>query len=245
MFKRNYVLIAAGLGLLGGLTRYFLYRLAADTPLLLQTGHPLEAISYLLTLAAAAFCLAAAWKQQKSQRFSENFSPSFPALCGHVFAAAGIFLTVFGNEPGTPGVFAVIWRVLGYGSIPCLVLAGYFRMQGKQPHFGLHLVPCLFLLLHIVVSFRGWSGFPEPQGYLFALLGSISMTFFSYDLTAFDVDIGKRRRFLFFALAAVYLGLTEAVHSDAPWLYLCCAIWAAASLWDLRALPEAPREPQV
>lgn len=230
----------AVLGAAGLILRRMLYAFGTDAKNLLVPHHPLAVALWVLTLAALVLIIAAVWKLDGSNRYVDNFSPSMPSAVGHILAAAGILLTVLLKDPMMPGLLGKIWKVLGFLSAPCLVLAGYARMQGKRPFFLLHMVVCLFLVLHIVDHYRVWSGNPQLLDYVFALFGTMALMFFGFYTAAFDVGSGRRRMHLGMGLAAVYLCFVSLLDSGYFFLYLGGIIWVLTGLCTLNPKPNQP-----
>lgn len=230
------------LGVLGFFLRWMLYVFGRDGKKLLIPNHPLVLALWVVTLAAVVLILAAVWKLGGSNRYVDNFSPSMPAAVGHILAAAGILLTVLLKDPMMPGTLGKIWKILGFVSAPCLVLAGYGRMQGKRPFFLLHMAACLFLLFHIVDHYRVWSGNPQLQDYVFTLFGTMALTLFGFYTAAFDVGSGRRRIHLGMGLMAVYLCTVGLFASGYPFLYLGGIAWALTGLCTLDPKPSQPPE---
>lgn len=234
--------VTAVLGAAGLILRRMLYAFGTDAKNLLVPHHPLAVALWVLTFAAMALIIAAVWKLDGSNRYVDNFSPSMPSAVGHILAAAGILLTVLLKDPMMPGLLGKIWKVLGFLSAPCLVLAGYARMQGKRPFFLLHMVACLFLVFHIVDHYRVWSGNPQVLDYVFALLGTMALMFFGFYTAAFDVGSGRRRMQLGMGLAAVYLCTVTLLDSGYFFLYLGGIAWVLTGLCTLNPKPRQPEE---
>ena len=169
-------------------------------------------------------------KEQGPKEYAANYSGSFPGALGHVAAAAGIFLTVYYPSSGVGNYLGRAWEVLGMVSPVCLVLAGISRLLGRKPFFLLHVIPCLFFMVHVITFYQLWSSDPQLQNYLFALLGTLALALFSYYTAAFEADCGSRRGTLVSGLAAVYLCLAELAWSAQPLLYLGGALWALTGL---------------
>lgn len=227
---RSLPLLAAGLGALSLGLRWALYAFAADSWGLLPVGHPLEILLWFLSAAALVGIAVAVNGCKGSNRYADNFGPSFPAAAGQILAAAGILLTVLGNDPQMPGLVGFAWKLLGWASVPCLAAAAFARARGKRPFFLLHITVCLFLVFHLIDHYRGWSGNPQLQDYLFALLGTMALALFAFYLAAFEVGSGKRRMLLGMGLAAVYLCLVNLARTPYPYLYLGCGAWAFTGL---------------
>ena len=154
------------LGTAAMLLRRQLYLTATDAKGLLVRGTPLEIMLMALTAAAGCILVLALKKDTGNSCYEENFSASVPAGLGHVAAAAGIFIMVRGTVFGMPGYLGLLWQLLGMAAPVCLILAGILRILGKKPFFLLHVIPCLFLLVHTVGNYRLWSSNPQMQDYL-------------------------------------------------------------------------------
>lgn len=204
--------------------RRILYRKAVDETGLLVSGTALEWGIYLLS--AAALLLFAAASRNQEGNIQKG---SVPAL-GQLLGAIGIGWTALRYPGEMPGLLGNLWKILGIVSAVCLIWWSVCTFRGKSPQFPVPLAPCLFWLTHMVDNYRGWSGQPQLQSYLFALLATMSMTLFSYYLSAEAVGVKKPRRKKFAALAAGYLCTAAALPGKNQMMYLLCALWALFSL---------------
>ncbi len=218
------------------LLRRQLYMTAVDVKGLLVRG-TLPGI-LLTALSAAVFCLVflAVKKDKGSSLYEDNYSADIPAGLGHVAAAAGIFLLTRGS--GISGYLGQLWRVLGLAAPVCLVLAGIFRILGKKPFFLLHVIPCVFLMIQLVGSYRQWSSNPQMQDYLFALLASLALMLFAHYTAAFEAGLGNRKMVLGSGLLAVYLCLAELGCTEHPAMYFGGAFWALTGMCAVTLPPE-------
>ena len=222
--------MAAALGGIALVLRRLLYGLAMDTRGLLVSGHPLETALIVLTGLVLLGIVLKAESLYGSEEYADNFRADKPAAVGHLLAAAGIYLTAVTHQPLMRNYIGQFWQCLGYLAPVCLAAAGYYRFRGQKPLFLLHLIPCLFLVFHIVDHYQQWSGNPQMQDYVFALLGAMTLMFFAFYSAAFEVGMGNRRLHLGMGLAAVYLCLAELAMTEYPFLYLGGAAWALTGL---------------
>lgn len=236
-------IFAVGMGIGGMILRWALYAFCLDEKRLLPQNHPLEWLLWAVTAAVLGLILAAAWKLDGSERYEDNFSPSAAAALGHILAAVGILLTTVLNQPVMDNYLGKIWKVLGILSGVCLSAAAYCRMRGKRPFFLLHMIPCLFLLFHIIDHYQQWSGTPQLLDYVFTLFGTIALMFFGFYTAAFDVGSGRRRMHLGMGLAAVYLCLVNLPQTEYLFLYVGGIAWVLSDLCTLNPKPR-PREPE-
>ena len=213
------------MGLACLLGRQVLYRTAVDATGLLRARTPLEWATYILSLLAVGLFAAASGKQT-----DETLLPAPVSAFGQLLGAVGLGWTALAYPGEMPGFLGNLWRILGIAAAACLIWSAYCAIQGKTPHFAALLVPCLFWLAHLIDNYRGWSGAPQLQSYLFALLGTMSMAILTYYTAAGTIGMGKPRLRKFAALTAGYFCAAAALPGKNGILYLLCALWALSSL---------------
>lgn len=223
------------LGIAGLVLRKKLYAVAVDAKGLLMQNHPLEIALFVLTGAALLAAALAAWKDAGGAE-QQVFGKLLGAF-GNVAAGAGILATVNTGMPMMEGYLSNLWRILALAAPVCFGLAGVARAFGKRPFFLLHVVACLFLLVHLVTRYQLWSGHPQMQDYVFALLGAMALMFFSFYTAALEADCGSPRIRLGMGLAAVYLCMAELARSSCPALYLGGILWVLTDLCSLQNGP--------
>ena len=206
---------------------------------LLTANHPMAVALWLLTAVTLALLALATRKLEGSRQYADNFAPSNQSCIAHWLAGLGFLLTVVQNPPVLAGYLGVFWKALGFASVPCFVLAGLARRKGQQPFFAFHMIPCLFLVMHLINHYQTWSGNPRMQDYVFALLGLCAVILFSYYTAAFDVDLGSRRMRLFTGLSAVYLCMTALPRNGYLPLLAGCLFWI---LGDLELQAPEPKQ---
>ena len=228
-------------GTVAMLLRRQLYLIAVDVKGLLQRGTPLELTLLALTGVVFAIVFLAFINDRGSCLYEDNYTASIPAALGHVAAATGIFLLVRSRTFGMTGYLEQIWQILGLAAPVCLVLAGLLRIFGKK-FFLLHVIPCLFLLVHVVCCYQLWSSNPQMQDYLFALLAILSLILFSHHSAAFEAGLGNRKLVLGAGLAAVYLCLAELGWTDYPAFYFGCMFWALTGICKVAPQPAGEKD---
>lgn len=246
--------IITALGLTAMVLRWCLYAFATDAKGLLTFAHPLEVISWVLTAAVMVYIVASVWRLDGAKAYEDNFSPSLAAALGQWLAAVGFLMTALSHDPIPTGfleltgrmpalgerILAVGWKVLGIAAGPCLIWAGLCRLRGKMPNFTLYLAPCLFLVLHIVNHYRGWSGKPQLMDYAYALFGAVSLMLFAYYSSAYSAGILRRRMQIGTGLAAAYFCVACLLPGQYQALYLGGAAWAVTGLATLSPKPLPP-----
>ncbi len=217
-------------GVVAFLLRMGLYQTAVDVKGLLLRNHPLEIALIGLTAAAAAVLVFCVRKIDDSGRFEDCYRADLAAAVGSVAAGTCILATVLTAAPGAGGYLENAWRILGLAVPVCLFLVGVARVQGKRPFFALHVVVCLFFVVHIVNRYQHWSGNPQLQDYVFSLLGAMALMFFGFYLAALEADCGHPRMTLGMGLAAIYLCMAELGRTSDSWLYLGGLLWVLTDL---------------
>lgn len=216
--------------------RRLLYAVAVDAKGLLVRNHPLTIALVLLTAVVLLFVALAVRKFRGCG--GEQDAASIPAALGNAAASAGILVTVLTAAPMMNGHLGSIWRILGLAAPVCLLLAGVVRGLGRRPFFLLHVVVCLFFMLHIVTRYQLWSGNPQMQDYVFSLLGVMGLMFFGFYTAAQEAGCGSFSMKLGMGLAAVYLCLAELGRSSAPALYLGGILWVLTELFSMQRTEE-------
>ena len=221
-------LAALVMGLACQIGRWTLYRTAVDATGLLTAGTPLEWGSYALSVLAIGLFAAAAG------RLGETEASSSPILAGlgQLIGGLGLGWTAVRYSGEMPGMLGNLWRILGIASALCLIWSTWCTFRRKNTPFLLSLAPCLFWLTHLIDNYRGWSGQPQLQSYLFSLLSTMAMALFTYYTAADSVGLGKPRLRVFAGLSAGYLCLAAMLPGPekTQLLFFTSALWALCSL---------------
>lgn len=228
-FPALLMLIPAAVGLF---LRARLYAVAVDISNLVAVGHPLEWLLWL-SAAAAAVLTALTVRNLPATRVSPYdtlFPASFFAAVGHILLATGILLTVLQQEPVQVSMIWTLWKYAGIASAPLLLWAAFDRARGLRPNVLGHAAVCVFLVLHMIAHYQVWSSNPQLQDYVFAFLGAMGMTLFSYCHADFDAGDGNPRLLTAAGLMTLYLCVVELGYTDYPYLYIGGAVWAITGL---------------
>lgn len=221
-------LAALVMGLACQIGRWTLYRTAVDATGLLTAGTPLEWGSYALSVLAIGLFAAAVGKLGETEVSS---SPILAGL-GQLIGGLGLGWTAVRYSGEMPGLLGILWKILGIVSALCLLWSALQTFQKKTPHFLVLLAPCLFWLVHLIDNYRGWSGQPQLQSYLFSLLATMAMALFTYYTAADSVGLGKPRLRVFAGLSAGYLCLAAMLPGPekTQLLFFTSALWAISCL---------------
>ena len=214
--------------------RKTLYTVAVDVKGLLLRNHPLEIALAALTGLALTVVVLAVWKRKGSSAYEDHYSADLPAAFGNLAAGAGILVTVLTGVSEMGSYLEGVWRILGLAAPVCFGLAGVARIRGKRPFFLLHVVVCLFFMLHIVTRYQSWSGHPQMQDYIFALMGAMALLFYGFYTAAQEAGCGNFRMMLGMGLAAIYLCMAELARSSCPAMYLGGIAWVLLDLCSMK-----------
>lgn len=192
-----------------------------------------------LTLAAIVLLSA---RLKNPGRYFDNFPPSLAGAVGNALAALGIMMSGLSILTSAADWLSLVTGILGVVSAIGLIVVAFARYNGKKPSFVLHAIPCLFFALRIFERCKAWSNIPQISIFLFEFLASICVMLAVYQLTCFDVNLGKRKTCLFWSLSSVYFSLLSLPSGDEPLFYAGMAIWLLTNLCSVR--PLKVRKPQ-
>ena len=159
------------LALLSGLTgvaawllRWRLLSTGADQKGLLEAGHPLGIISWVLAAVMAALVAGVLWKHRKAKIALRNAPGSEAA---RILAMAMAAIALWGHSRlGSAAALAA--------AITALTALVRFLLRKKQLSPAVADIPALvFYILCLLALYRGWSGEPEVQRYAFSLLAPL------------------------------------------------------------------------
>lgn len=180
-----------------------------------------------------------------SNRYSDNFPASRPGAISHFTLAAGILWMLLTDSSGHQDVLSILHRLLGFLSIPCLILAGISRWKGKRPNFLFHGLLCIFFGIHLAEQYRLWSSNPQTADYLCQLLACAGLTLTAYHRAAFDTGMGNRVRHLTVGLIAAYFSIASCFVENLGLSYLAFGFWCGADLCALQPKPRHGKSPEA
>lgn len=218
--------VAVFAGAVGSLCRWGLYALAVDDRGLLLRGHGLSWLLAAVVVLGVGMIVAGVRVGESPSRL-ESFGARISGA-GYFALAAGIIMTVLSGA--APETLALPWKALGILAAVGLAIAGVCRIRGIRPCFLSFLLPCLFLLVHLVSHYRPWSSQPQIQDYLFDLLSTVALMIFAYYHAAALTGNGKPGLLRLSGLLAVMLGLIALSGTEHIWLALSGIVFAATNL---------------
>ena len=148
------------------------------------------------------------------------------------------------------GISDPIMCLLGLFSGICLFVTAWMRSHEKATYPPLELVPDIYLVVKLILNFKGWSTDPIILDYCIMLFAMIFVVLGFYYSTGFLFDLGKPRLTLLFTLCACLFSAVAIVEgvldgSAATIVeYLGFIAWLlpVACAVSVPSTPDAPKE---
>ena len=228
--------------LIGMCLQLWMLRFGADGKGLLINSHP-AAVASLLLLAAGLAGIFLCLRPLTGNGFYTDLQPASPlAAIGCLGAAVAVGTEAAKHLMDRSDNLITATGVVGAVCSLCLIIAGIHRITGKRPSALLQGSLCVYLLMHLVDSYRVWNTQTQILRYLFPLLALAFLALSAYHRAALDADSGNRRHFSFFQWSTVLL-CGCAVPADDALFYLLMALWAATAYCNLTPIRQpAPME---
>lgn len=231
---------AIGTGLLGLLLRLWLLQTGLDDKGLLVANHPANYLVWILSVAVVACLFFGTWGLRGAPKYSFNFPAFIPGGAGTILAAVGILICTVAELAGNPDGFGFLMCIFGFLAAMALVFTGCCRCTGAHPSPIFHTVASIYLLLRLVWMYRQWSADPQMQDYAFQLLALVCLMLACHHRSAFDANMGSRRAYAGFSLAALYFCIVALPGCDSMAFFLACTAWMGSNLCALIPMPKEP-----
>jgi len=230
-----FALAAGGIGLA---LRLWLLSTGFDDKGLLVSGHPADILLWVLTAAVVAVIIAVCLPLSQANKYSFNF-PSTPiGAIGEAALALGILVSAVGALGRTSDLLSTATLGIGFLCVPALCFCALCRWNGKHPQFFFHGLVCVYWILRLVAQYRTWSPEPQLQNYAFQLFATVFMMLAIYQRTAFDANLGNRRKHAIYHLGTVFFCCLSLAGSKDWLLYGTCLLWALSDLCNLIPMPD-------
>ena len=218
----------AGLaGMAAWLLRWRLLSTGEDHRGLLEAGHPLGILTWVLTAVVVLLVAGALWKHRRA-RFVLRPAPltelaRIPAM---LMAAAALWGGSGMGRTVVLGKVAAIAAVLTAAA--ALVRC---RLRKKQISPAVADIPALlFYMLCLFVRYPDWSGEPEVQRYAFSLLALVCLMFATYARSAVVLGVGKCGLFRGAGFLGVYFAFGAAADPVFTGVFLAMGLWLLLQL---------------
>lgn len=225
------VFLAGGIGIA---LRFWMLAGGTDDKNLYPAHHP----GWIALCLFSILIVTAIWRMTRipctNNRYHSNFPPSVLGGIGYLVLATGIVITAWSEMSVGGSPLALPTCILGFLSAGGLYWAAMLSYSGKRTPFAVHALPCFYFALRVFLMGRILGAEPEISRFLFRFLAGLSLLPAFYQRWAFDVDLGNRRKYLFWNLIAGYFCLV-AIPGSADWLfYLTAAVWLLTNLCALK-----------
>ena len=208
--KTNRTLILCLL-LTAGAVGFFLRRwqlsTAFDEAGLVRSGSPSIWVLSVFALVVTVLAALAAARLDKRSAYRGCFSSGTPEMTVTVLSAAlvlaGCVLAMVNGQRTAPVTVLGIAAALAMGAV------GLLRGRGTMPVAAVHLIPCIYLIVTLIVDFRRWSVDPTVLDYCFDLFAAIGTVCATVNLMGFCFDKGRRRETAFWCLAGTFFSMVS------------------------------------
>lgn len=212
-----------------------------------EQGLPIMHLSTVLLIAAAAlFLLLALALSFRSPGRSGNCQVFLYGSGGFLCSLIAAILILLGScaEFGEallagPGISAPIMCLLGLLGGICCCLTAWFRRRPSPRYPAVELAPILYLLIKLILNFKGWSTDPIIMDYCVILFALIFTLLAFYYGAGFVFNLGKPRRTLFCAMGAVFFcaaAIMDGIMDLSPSTVITYGgflLWQLPVIWDL------------
>lgn len=223
------------LGIAGLALRIWLFATGVDAKDLLETGHPANPLSFILTAVFLLLLALAVQPLDTVNKYARLFPASPRRALGAGLGGVGIlYAAIFVHRPFDG--FAVLLLILGLLAAAALAGTALCRLKGLRTNFLLTCFVTLYMLLHTVALCRSWGRVSQIERYFFPLLASVFLLLTCYQHSLLSLQQGSRRQFVFYSQAALFFCLLSATEHAV--FYLCAAGWLALDLCSLRLRPK-------
>lgn len=230
---------------LGAAARFWALSAAIDSQGLPVTEHPATAafiaVSVLFTLLSGVLAVKSPGRGVEHTVLIFSEKSARLSLAGAFFILIGSILSLFRSGGTAP----LILFLLGAASSACLILVSQLRKKGNQTPPP-ELMPVVYLLIKLILSFKDWSTDPIILDYCDMLFAMIFTLLAFYGSAGFVFDRGQPRRTLFYASAGILFCAMAAVSSfmtgsiGSAVEYLGYLLWMIPLLLCLLTPREAP-----
>ena len=177
--------------------------------------------------------------------YSDNFPASVLGAIGTGLAAVGVLYAGMQSILSISDLLDILGGVLGLASGVLLILAAVCRFKGKKAPFVCYTVTCLFFALRVFNQCQLWSNEPQISTFIFPFIASLCIMLAAYQRACFDVDLGKRSAYIFWALLAVYFSVLSLPSLRNLLFYGTMAAWLLINLCSLRPLKKRKDTPEA
>lgn len=192
------------------------------------------ALGVLSAVVVAALALLSSTLKKRSD-YRSAFSSEAPVLAVSAAAAALVLAGSLMALLAQPYGIQLILGFFGIAAALCFAATAILRYRGTVPSAGLHMVPCIYLVVKLILDFKHWSVDPAVLDYCFALFAAIAAMCAVFHLGGFCYGKGRRRLSIFWCLTAVFFSAVSLADGGAAHSLLTggLGLWAGINGWQL------------
>lgn len=193
-------LLGAAAGLI--LRRWQLQSAFDEAGLILSGSAATWVLGIFCVLITAVLALTAAQLFRRGtymESFSSGQMEMVISVCAAALILAGCAMALLAQPSGGN----LMLNFLGILSALCIGATAMQRYHGTVPSIALHLVPCLYLVIKLIVDFKQWSVDPAVLDYCYHLFAAISTMCAVFHLGGFCFGRGRRRITTFWCLTSL------------------------------------------
>lgn len=228
------IFTAAGAAVGFALRRWQLASAFDEAGLVLPGSPSVWLLGVFCALMAAGLALVCSGLRPRGD-YESSFSSGTPELVVSAAAAAAILLGCAMELMNKPGSVQTIVGFLGIAAALCVAVTAVQRCRGIVPSIALHVTPCIYLVVKLIVDFKRWSVDPAVLDYCYELFAAIAVMCAVYHLGGFCYGKGKRRTSAFWCLAGALFSAVSLADGGVSHTLLAggLGIWAAINAWQL------------
>lgn len=218
------IFTALGVGLACALTQLWLLSTGYDETGLLKADHPAIWLGYALAAAGLGLTVFAVLPLNPKPRYGKLFPGSLWAAAGAFAAVLGLIVMGWQQLAAAADTLSRVCGIAALIAAAAMGVNGYFRLQGRQPHFALLAVNCLFFMVALYSRYQNWNIETQNSVFFFPLLALILSMLACYYRSALDSGNGSVRLWLVFSLTALFFCCGSLFSRSDPALMLgfCC-----------------------
>ncbi len=192
----------------------------ADGKGLLPHVHAGSILSWLLAgLAAAGLILLCIHDRRRYRAGREFLNTLGSGICALGFGIAAWCLLT-----GSSTILAVVCGILAIVSALCVGADALLQHQQRWVPALVYFPAIVFFLVFVLLQYQSWSGEPELQRYVFALLAAIFLMLTFYHRAAMAARAVGGKAYLYYSRAALLFCLGAIPGSSFAGFYCCMAV---------------------
>ena len=231
--------VVLGTGLVGAALSLIAHSIEPDAGGLLQAGHPIYYMICILSLGLLGYLFYVLRNIKGIPPYQKLFPTDVLSLVGYGAGAFGIAFSAYELFVQAPATLGMVAAISGFLAAVCMVAVGCLHYMKKRPHYSLHAVVTIHLMLLLIHRYQAWNTEPQLMLYLMQLAASLTLMLTFYQRAALDAGIGKRRDYAFFGYAATFFCCLAAIE-EMTVFHLAMAAWCLTNQCSLVCVRELP-----